>query len=196
MSLQLITEPSQLAVSISDAKKQVEIGESDLSHDSHVTRLISSAIRDVERHTRRALINQTWRISRQQFVQRIYLPRPPLQSVTSIKYIDINGTLQTLSGSLYQISDGAKPGFVEPVYGQAWPAIRSETIEPVSITYVAGFGTSSTDVPAEFQNVILELVAFRFFSRGDVDVAIPKHIMWALDSLKCGAKYDYYGIKS
>lgn len=203
MGLTRTVEPAELAVSLAEAKKQCEVGADDTSHDSHITRLIRAATSDVERHTRRALITQTWKMTLREFPyyspahqSRVYIPRPPLQSITSIIYAhETTGTPTTLSGSLYQTSTESKPGYTEPAFGESWPTVRPETVEAIAITYVAGYGDDASDIPAEFQNLIYELVAFRFFNRGDVDSAIPKHIKWAMDSLKCGAKYDYFGIK-
>jgi uncharacterized phiE125 gp8 family phage protein len=201
MGLTRTVSPGTLAVTLADAKKQCEVADSDTAHDSHITRLIHAATSDVERHTRRALVTQTWRLSLREFPHyshvnksRVHLPRPPLQSITSIQYVDDNGNTQTLSSSLYQVTADAKPGYIEPAFGESWPTLRPETVEAVSITYLAGYG-SEANIPAEFKNVIFELVAFRFMNRGDVQQDIPKHIRWSLDSLKCGAKYDYYGIK-
>jgi len=205
MGLTRTVDPVALPVSLVDAKKQCELGDSDTTHDDHIIRLIKAATADVERHTRRALINQTWRLSLREIPYnlphqkpnygRIYLPRPPLVGITSIQYVDEAGVTQTLNSSLYQVTDDASPAYVEPAYNQVWPVLRPETVEAISITYVAGFGTKPSDVPAQYQNAIFELVAFRFMNRGDVQMGIPKHIKWSLDSLKCGAQYDYFGVK-
>jgi len=198
MGLTRIVEPASLAVSLVDAKKQCEIGDTDTTHDDHLRRLIRTATSDAERHTRRSLITQTWKLSLRKFPSgdRVYLPRPPLQSITSVSYVDANGATQTLSGSVYQVADDSKPAFIEPAFGQSWPALRPETSEALAITYVAGFGSTASSVPAEYQNLIFELVAFRFMNRGDTDQQIPRHIKWAMDSLRCGAMYDYFGVKN
>jgi uncharacterized phiE125 gp8 family phage protein len=202
MGLKRTVDPASLAVSLVDAKKQVEIGDTDTTHDDHLIRLIKVATGEVERHTRRALITQTWKLTLREFPgyspvnrTKVYLPRPPLQSITSIVYVDANGNTQTLSSSAYQVADDSHPAFIEPAFGESWPVLRPETSEAVSITYVAGFGSSAASVPVEYQNVIFELVAFRFMNRGDTNQQIPSHIKWAMDSLKCGAQYDYFGVK-
>lgn len=202
MGLTRTIEPASLAVSLVDAKKQCEIGDTDTAHDDHLIRLIKVATSDVERHTRRALINQTWRLSLREFPgysfvnkTKVFLPRPPLRSITSIVYVDDNGDSQTLASSAYQVTADSVPGFIEPAFGESWPVLRPETSEAVSITYQAGYGANSEAIPAQFQNVILELIAFRFMNRGDVDSQIPRHIKWALESLKCGAQYGYFGVK-
>jgi uncharacterized phiE125 gp8 family phage protein len=190
-------EPKNLPVDFAEAKKQCEIGESDTAHDSHIKRLIAAATADVERHTRRALITQTWRLSLREFPQgnQIELPRPRLQSVSSITYVNTSGTTVTIDASEYQVSTDASPGYVEPAYSKSWPSVRTETADAIKITYVAGYGSTYSSVPEQFRNVVYELVAFRFVRRGDDDISIPKHIQWALDSLKCGARFGYYGVK-
>lgn len=205
MGLTRTVAPAELAVTLAEAKKQCEVSNNDTAHDDHLTRLIRAAIDDVERYTRRALVTQTWRLSLRQWPYdkdrryphpgRLFLPRPPLQSVTSIIYRDDNGTLVTLDPSLYQVTLDASPAFVEPAYGEVWPTLRPETVEAVRVTYVAGFGNEETGIPDQYKNAIYELVAFRFMNRGDVNVDIPKHIKWSLSALRCGAQYDYFGVK-
>lgn len=195
MGLVRTVNPVISVVEFEDVVKQVELPSDDTTHRRHLERAINAAIADAERHTRRAFITQTWRLSLREFPDRIYLPRPPLQSVTSITYVDSNGATQTLSSSLYQVSTDSSPGYIEPAFGQSWPTIRSETVDPIKVTYIAGFGTDSEDIPDQYKNLIYELVAFRFMNRGDTDQDIPKHIKWSLQSLRCGAMYDYFGVK-
>lgn len=86
----------------------------------------------------------------------ILLPRPKLQSVTSIKYIDFEGVLQTLDPGEYQVSTRAQPGYVCPAYGKSWPATRCQP-EAVTIEYVAGYGGPES-VPETTKTAIKLLV--------------------------------------
>lgn len=193
MSLRRTVEPTNLPIELSDARKQCEIGDGDTTHDSHLMRLAKTATRDVERSIRRALITQTWVLSLAEFPLEIKIPRPPLQSLT-INYVNDAGNLTLLPSTEYQIEYGT-PATVTPAFSKAWPSYRSETNNALQVTFVAGFGDDPINVPDEYQNVILELVAFRFFNRGDEQQDIPKHIKWAMASLHCGAKYGYYGVQ-
>lgn len=202
MGLKQTVAPAVDPVTITEARKVGELPSDDTAHDAHLYRLIAAATRTVERMTRRALITQTWELRLDAFPghdfrrqNAILLPRPPLQSVSSIVYIDEAGATQTLDPSLYQVTTNNAPGFIEPAYAQVWPTTRPETVEPVRITYIAGFGDDATSVPEEYRHAVLELVAFWFFNRGDVQAEIPKHIEWSLASLKCGATLGYYGVK-
>jgi uncharacterized phiE125 gp8 family phage protein len=196
MSFSLVTPPAIEPVTLAEAKKQLEIGISDTSHDSHVTRLIKAAREDVERLTRRALITQTWQRNLSSFPSgRIFLPRPPLRSVT-ITYRDGNGALQPLTSSHYQIDTDAAPGSIEPAINEQWPVTEPLRRDAVLIEFSAGYGSAASDVPEVFRQVILELVAFRFWFRGDMNLEIPKHIKWSLSSLRCGAHSGYYDLKT
>lgn len=196
MGVRRTVDPAISAIEFEDAVKQVELPSDDTTHTRHLERAIAAAVSDVERYTRRALITQTWSLSLREFPVRIYLPRPPLQSVTSIQYVDLNGSTQTLPSSDYQVTIDASPAYIEPAFSKVWPAVRAQTSEPIRVVYVAGYGDDAENVPEQFKNAVLELVAFRFMNRGDTDQDIPRHIKWALASLRCGAMYDYFGVKN
>lgn len=79
--------------------------------------------------------------------QVVYLPRPPLQTIGSILYVDTDGTAQSLNPSTaIQIDTVSKPGRILPAYGTEWPLIRGETLIPISIQYTAGHGTKGRNV--------------------------------------------------
>lgn len=197
MGLRRTVEPVADAITIQTAKKQCEISPTDYTHDAHLQRLIAGAVRDVERFTRRALVNQTWELTQSRFPDwELCLPRPPFVSLTSIAYVDSDGDTQTLDPSLYEVSLES-PAVVNPAYSRVWPETRTGKREAVTITYVAGYGPDSTTVPDEFKNLIAELVLFRFTAgRGDLPNAdIPKHILWSLKALRCGMVLGAYGVK-
>src|SRR6185295_4859943 len=52
----------------------------------------------------------------------IEIPWPPLQSVTSIKYLDANGQEQTLPPADYTVDTISEPGLVIPA--TAWPGSK------------------------------------------------------------------------
>lgn len=80
----------------------------------------------------------------------------PLQSVTHVKYYDDSETLQTLSSTYYDTDIVSEPGKVSLAYGYLWPSAY-ERPDAVQVTYVAGYGDASTDVPAEIRRVIMQL---------------------------------------
>lgn len=76
----------------------------------------------------------------------IELPNPPLQSVTSIKYLDTTGVQQTLDPSLYRVDTSGERGIVTPAFGKSWPTAYQVT-GAVEITFVCGFGDPSAVSP-------------------------------------------------
>jgi len=74
---------------------------------------------------------------------RIYLPYPPLVSVTSVKYQDSNGTAHTVDSSTYEVITGAEPGYISILDGEDWPTDEDDISTPVWIEYKAGY----TSVP-------------------------------------------------
>jgi uncharacterized phiE125 gp8 family phage protein len=79
----------------------------------------------------------------------ILLPCPPVQSVTSIAYLDGNGDTQTLAASAYTlVNNGANKSEIAPAYGTVWPETR-DIEAAVTVTWVAGYGATAADVPPD-----------------------------------------------
>jgi uncharacterized phiE125 gp8 family phage protein len=98
------------------------------------------------------------------------LPKPPLQSIEEVVYIDSNGVEQTLAASAYKVDALTDPGRIAPAYGEVWPTTRAEP-NAVRIRFVAGFGDSSSAVPAPIKQAILLLVGHLFENREAVQSA-------------------------
>jgi uncharacterized phiE125 gp8 family phage protein len=67
----------------------------------------------------------------------ILLERGPVLTVQSIKYVDMNGTQQTLSPSSYVVDTTQLPARITPVFGQIWPPTLPQ-INAVEVIYDAG----------------------------------------------------------
>ena len=66
---------------------------SDADHADYLTPLIARARKRFEQRTGRFLVEQTWQFALPKFCNTIEIPYAPLQSITSIKYIDNQGQL-------------------------------------------------------------------------------------------------------
>lgn len=153
MGLQQTTAPSAEPLSLADAKVHLSITGTD--DDSRVTDLIPVATRYIEGATGRQFITASWTWELPWFPNAgvFAVPRPLLQSVTSIKYIDTGGDLQTLSTDVYEAGITSSPGVIALKYQQSWPATRG-VINAVSIIFVAGYGDAATDVPTPLVQAI------------------------------------------
>ena len=155
MSTVLVTPPAAEPVTSTEVKAQLSITGTD--HDTRITRLIALAREYVENYTGRALITQTWDHFLDEFTTKIILPKSPLQSVTTLKYTDTEGTQQTLDASLYTVNTNADSGYIIPAYNEDWPDVR-DVPDAVEIRIVCGYGVASTNVPDVYRHAMLLLI--------------------------------------
>ena len=83
----------------------------------------------------------------------IHLPRSPVQSVTSVQYVDTAGDTQTLAASKYRVDTKSLVPRITPAYGEVWPPTHPVT-NAVTITLVAGYGDDPSDVPEPLKHAI------------------------------------------
>jgi len=169
MPLKIVTPPTTEPISLSEAKTHLRVTSSD--DDSFIIGLIASASNWVESFTLRSLITQTWDYYLDKFSDEMKIPLPPLQSVISIKYIDQDGTEQTLASTEYTVDIAATPGVVRLAYGKSWPGIRDQA-NAVTIRFVAGYG-ASTAVPAAIKSACLLMLGELYERREQAIVGAP-----------------------
>lgn len=158
----VVTAPTVEPVTLAEAKKQLEISQSDTAHDDQLTLLIQAAREQWEHDTDSCCLTQTLSVTLEEWEDdEIYLPKRPVQSITSITYYDTANTQQTLSTSVYSLDAACRA--VRLKYMQIWPPIVDRW-DAVTVTYVAGY-TSTTTVPAIVKQAILLLVGHYFENR-------------------------------
>lgn len=162
MGLTLIEAPSEEPVSLEEAKLHCRIDGND--EDLLLTRLIASARRQAEHITGRALITQKWRLTLDGFdAGPIHLPKPRLQSVESLSYVDPDGVSYTLDASDYRVTNDSTIGCVLPAYGAAWPQSRRAP-GAVTVVFTAGYGAAPS-VPEDVKSWILLAVGAWYAQR-------------------------------
>ncbi|KKM07694.1 hypothetical protein LCGC14_1731390 [marine sediment metagenome] len=150
--LELKTVPSIEPITTATAKSHLRVTVTD--DDTLIDSLVKAAREYAETATRRALITQTWLLKADGFPSLssdvIYVPLPPLASVTSITYVDTNGDTQTWAASKYDVSapkgEHAAHGRIALAFGETWPSTRKQ-IDAVTIEFKAGYGDAASDVP-------------------------------------------------
>lgn len=166
MNLKLITAPATEPVSLAEAKVHLKIESTDTTEDDLITNLIKAAREQAEEYTRRAFISQTWELQMDAFDKEAYdLEKTPVQSITSVKYYDVNGTEQTLASTYYELDTASQPNRIVQAYNQSWPGVRGHTND-IKIRFVAGY----TTVPASIKSAILLIVGHLYEHREDVVV--------------------------
>jgi len=91
----------------------------------------------------------------------------PVASVTSVKYYDDDGVLQTLSSSLYRTDTVSLQARVELDDDESWPDLDYRT-NAVQIEYTAGYGATSQAVPENIRHAINLMVGTLYENREDV----------------------------
>ena len=180
MALTLVTAPTQEPVTTAEAKTHLRVSGS--SHDTLIDTLISAARGLVEATLcKRALTTQTWDLFLDGFPRCILVPRPPLVSVTRVKYVNEAGTLTTISAADYRVDTKSAPGRITPAYNLTWPPTRAVT-NAVEVRFVAGYG-NRTDVPQEIKQIVLLLVGVWFEHPEAVSSASLTEVPWAVSAI-------------
>lgn len=142
MALIVITAPTSEPVSVVDAKASPSFRVTVSGDDTPVGALITAARELGEAITKRAFMPTTFEYVLDEFpCFSVALPCPPLVSVTSVKYIDVNGAEQTLAVTEYTVDVTSEPGRVCLAYNKSWPGTR-DVPNAVRIRYVAGYATA------------------------------------------------------
>lgn len=145
MTVRVVTEPSAEPLTLTEVKRHLVVDSDFTTDDTYITALIPVARRYAENYTRRAFVQRTLELILPNFSgYEIYLPQPPLQSITSIKYLDLDGVLQTIAASEYQVDIYREPGRVKPAYLESWPTVVRGDYNAVQIRYIAGYQPSGS----------------------------------------------------
>jgi uncharacterized phiE125 gp8 family phage protein len=162
MDWQITTRPACEPISVTEAKLNARV---DIATDDTIFASLITAAREwCEGYQNRTFVAQTITLKMNNFNGSfIELPMPPLVSVTSVKYNDINGTEQTVATTVYGVDTTSEVGKIYLKYNQTWPSDCRGHHQDVTIVYVAGYAFPFTAVAAT--NVIT--VVGKSFSDGD-----------------------------
>jgi uncharacterized phiE125 gp8 family phage protein len=172
MNIDVIVPPAFEPVSVGEAFIQLRLGDprsEDLeAHPfySQIVRNITTARIQVEQMTRRALVQQTLRISYPGFAccsRGFELRRPPLREVLAVQYRDEVNALQTIDLDDWFVTDEMVPRVLF-VDGWSVPSTFARA-DAVRIEYVAGYAPDgsppadqeqwSAGVPAALKDAVL-----------------------------------------
>lgn len=157
-TLTLVTATESDPLSVFELKAQSRIYLDD--EDALLIGYIQAATGHVQRITGRQLVSATYlagfdRVPCEGWIE---LPKAPLRSIVSVKYIDADGQEQTWAPADYEAAE--QPGFfgrVRPKYDKSWPSIRCEW-DALRIEFSVGYGLAD-DVPPELRLAIAQLAA-------------------------------------
>ena len=145
---------------------------------------IKAAREACEHATERQLITATWTLQMDCWAERelyrngaIHVPRPPLASVTSVKFYDTAGNQQTwaagAAGYLVDAPSGpeAQRGRIYPAPDVDWPDLQDRH-NAVEVIFVAGYGAAGAAVPERLRRGILLYVGELYERREESVVGV------------------------
>lgn len=204
---QMTVPPADEPISVAIARNYSKLDTGD--DDELVEFLLMAARQRVEDETALALMTQTWQLLLDRWPSQgrmeywpeptprlgdMFLPRWPVQSITSIQYTDSAGNLAVVPTTVYGLDSASQPARVFLKYGQSWPASPALAGGPaVVVTFVAGSVTLAA-IDARARLAILRLYSHYYDNRTEIvvdqrirAVSIPEGAQKLIDQLSIGA---------
>jgi uncharacterized phiE125 gp8 family phage protein len=176
MNLYPVTAPAEEPITLEELMEHLRIAQDEEAQ--LLLGLIVSARQWGETFTGRAFVTQAWELKMACFPPVIELPKPPTASVTSVKYLDGAGTLQTLSSTLYLATGLASEARarIEPAYGSTWPTTYPVS-DAVRVVFSAGYGAAAA-VPQGIKAALLAHAAEAFRNRERPEFSVAEAAVW------------------
>jgi uncharacterized phiE125 gp8 family phage protein len=181
MSTRLIVPPAALAVSMEAARlaARVDIDPDGTSAlDSDIEDAVRTYTAEAETETNRAIMEQVWRITLDNFPAAIKLDKARVLAVEHVKFYDVDGVQRTLDPADYQVDAESEPGYIVPAPGKAWPA-TAQRINAVEVQYRAGYGPDHTSVPAGIVGFIKARLGEHFDTGGQPKNEYVTRLLWS-----------------
>lgn len=166
----LIEAPAEMPVTASDCKDLAVV-----EHDEDnalIETMIGASVSHLDGFRGilgRAMVDQTWRLALDAWSRDFVLPVPDVSSI-SISYEDADGAEQ--SGPEVQFAPVAAGTRVVLPKSWAAPALAADSITPIRMDFVCGFGDAAA-VPQALKIAIMQMVAHQYAEREGVSVSSP-----------------------
>ena len=167
MSLKLITASSDLPFTVEEAKQHLRFSSN--AEDGYIGGLILAARILCENETSRTLLPQTLEMSFHCFSDRLWLRRPPVIEIVSVKYLAPTGVEQTLSADNYVLDDSSDTVIrLALAPGKTWPSVYLME-NNVKIRYTAGYADAAS-IPEPLKRWMLAQVGHWFRNRESINI--------------------------
>lgn len=158
MPIKLLTAPAAPPIDVVEARAHVRQDVTD--DDAKLGVLIRAAAAYAETETWRTVVASRWQQSLDSFPgpsqmgvpygtpyslpgHAIQLERSPLIQVSSIQYLDLSATWQTMPSTDYAVDDTGSVPRITPIFGKIWPVALPQ-IGAVKVIYDAGYAAPLT----------------------------------------------------
>jgi hypothetical protein len=180
----ITTAPGAIAYVLADLKAFLRVAHTD--DDTQLGQMAETATQYIQNYTGRQLVNATytWKLPSFQPTREnreldfwftpapygirgskiIQFPVLPLLSITSISYTDTAGNAQTLAAADYEV-DTVRGRLMPSAALGLWPETSTDVFNPVTIVFVAGYGSAASNVPARIKQALYNIVAYWYENR-------------------------------
>ncbi len=186
----VVTGETVEVVTTAQIKSNLRIASDDTTHDTQIGICKDVSIDIAKEFLQKSLMNRTLKLSLDnipfsdsilpntegittgpflEYRQRsVNLPFSPLVSVSSVKTFDDSDNETTMASSRYYVDTSSDYGRVVLRTGETWDDML-RVANAIEITYVAGFGSVATSVPAGIRQGIIVL-ASHFFENPEMTI--------------------------
>lgn len=176
-------------VTLAETKAHLRLDDSFVDDDTYIINLIVASRQWVENYIGRSLIVKTIDYQLTSFpLCSIKLAYGPVTSVTSIKYLDVNGDEQTLATTEYMLYWHNEDALISLKYGKIWPLTLPQP-NAITIKYVTGYATPS-DIPQAIKQAMF-LVITDIYENRQAQFDVMMYENKAVCSLLSG--YNFWG---
>ena len=160
----LLTGPAGEPVTLAEAKAHLRVEHDDA--DDAIAALIAGARVHIEAQTRRALITQVWRLTRDVWPidGRILVLPAPLRQLAAARVVMLDGTQQSINTNLFTADKAGAPAIL--AFGPGTLPMSDRPVAGIELDVEVGYGDSSGDVPAPLRQAIRLLIAHWYENRG------------------------------
>lgn len=166
MADKIITYPTYEPLSLAEVTEYLRL-DSNPVDDMTVEAMITASRQYLEQYLNRYIATQTIETALTGWQDEIVLSAP-VQSVTSIKYLDVNGVEQTLNSSQYIVDTYAEPVVIRPAFNVTYPELYA-VANNVKIRFVAGYTSGSspdtTPMPKPLKFAMLLIIGDMYANR-------------------------------
>ena len=170
----MVTPPAEQPVAVTEVADQLRLTPDQLADQrSLLRRLLEASVNFAELTLRRSLVTQTLEAVIDRYdsyatafrCHEIWLPRPPLRSVTEIEVTEEDGTQHTLDASGPTVSERGRLWWPSDDWPDEFSAARRA--EGIRIRYTAGYG-GRAEVPALIREFIILDAATRYLAATEI----------------------------
>lgn len=164
MSCMLLVPPAAEPLTLAEAKLYLRVDHDD--DDALIGGLVGAARKLVETATRRALLAQTWRLTRDTWPAggRIKVLPAPLCAVAAARVYDADGVPQAVDPSVFALDTAAAPGVIAFAPSAVpTPGLR---VAGIALDVAVGYGAAAAAVPAPLVQAVRLWLAHFYEHRG------------------------------